>query len=168
MELDQERPQGIWLHQDYLVWLKISCRAEAAAWVPMLLGSDKHSWERVIFAFGQNGHLPMLAHRIPTDKPRLSRTTYLMAISSFLPQPERHGQLLALLQSWPHEVLSSISEIAIASMQSHLSLTPEKPLLDLQRCLALLHQLLVSSRMTPCGHADVPPILQHVQCTAVD
>jgi hypothetical protein len=70
-----------------------------------------------------------------------------MAIASFLPQPDKHGQLLDLLRSWPHEVLSGISEVAIDSIQSHLSQRPEQPFLDLQRCLALLHQLLVSPGM---------------------
>lgn len=128
----------------------------AAAECPRLLGDDPALWERWIYAFASKGRLAALAPFIPLQRPRLSRSTYEMALYSFLDRRE-HAALLATLRRWgssrhhqhqgpggggfgsqqPFQQVYDVAEAA-RRVAAAAAAAPDPTLLE---ALALLHQL---------------------------
>lgn len=57
---------------------------EAAAVCPALLNHDAHAWEFWILRFMKCGQLHALAHKIPTDTPRLEAAVYQLVLDHFI------------------------------------------------------------------------------------
>ena len=100
----------------------------AAALCPRLLGKDSAAWERWVYIFGQAAQLPLLAPKVPTTDPLLSRAAYDMVLTACLRAgnsiscwgtnasdattaggsdeivPAAHDVFRDLIEKWPHGI----------------------------------------------------------------
>jgi len=90
---------------------------KAADVCPRLLGKDSAAWERWVYIFGQAAQLPLLAPKLPTSDPVLSRAAYDMVLTACLRKssttrvsssdevvPAAHDVFRDLIERWPHGI----------------------------------------------------------------
>lgn len=72
---------------------------KAATLCEKVLGSNKTTWEEIVYVFAEKRQLEAIAPYIPRQRVRLSETVYEMVLNDFLNhQPD---QFLQLLKDWP-------------------------------------------------------------------
>lgn len=108
---------------------------EAAALCPKLLKGSASAWERWIIRFAQLRQLPVLAHYMPTENPKLSDTLYELALVALAMNPAYHKDFLSAVKSWPQSVYSALTVLSEIEPQLRASLMTD----DLKEALAELY-----------------------------
>ncbi|KAL8140404.1 hypothetical protein V2J09_006425, partial [Rumex salicifolius] len=92
--------------------------AEAASLCPKVLRGSVAAWERWAVHFSQLRQLPALVPYMPTENPRLSDTTYELALIALARNPAHHKDLLSAVKSWSPTIYSALP--VISSIEPHL------------------------------------------------